>query len=631
MNGYSLWVVAGRRPRRLVGSPDSNSSSDTIMSGKLSRTGRMQSVNHLSLVTRFYLSRQIPMRHDALRRETSPSSRRMTKWMSKTSGGSFRRGTCPPSRRPGTPVRSSKQINDLQVVEAAGKNRRIPNIVRNLRRSCPWKTAGQRAENECRKASNNIGFPLATTVQVPTQQPDVLWKQETATCSHSYQSQRLHTDTIDRMLRDDQAPLTPFSCTAGQTVPSVTLQALFAAQLEEWIQSDMPSQTAENCSRTDKPILASVHETQEQTFQPSLRPAPCVCLHACSATRHTDVPMAVIHPVCLPSALALAAYDGNAGCSDSKCVVTYSNTGTTSTSSNCVSAGTPRHSSAWVSSLAAHISTQQSLQPHSSVFPVLAAVVSPQLIRPGCIPCTSNMASLPVAENDLCTAAQCHGDKQLHLFMSDKAGRCTDRATETAAVSLSFSASSKAVTAASNGGTSRMGRSRVKDCNVPLSTNPPVTSGNGHTPRTTFSNDLASSSPMALYSESNSGIAEGVSAFKCMECNAEFKAIAAYNSHLLGHKTNDTNSGARNKCGVCSRVFTRSWLLKGHMRTHTGERPFHCSFPHCNKAFADKSNLRSHTLIHTTISKSFACPKCARAFSQKRYLHKHMLEVCRII
>ena len=160
---------------------------------------------------------------------------------------------------------------------------------------------------------------------------------------------------------------------------------------------------------------------------------------------------------------------------------------------------------------------------------------------------------------------------------------------------------------------------------------------------------------------------------KCPECSLEFATLTDLHFHVSVHQMNNSvgegggggggggggrggggggsyaegngcsteaagNQGesglsgeTRNKCGVCSRVFTRSWLLKGHMRTHTGERPFRCTWPQCQRAFADKSNLRSHTLIHTTTAKSFSCPKCSRAFSQKRYLHKHMLEVCRII
>lgn len=114
--------------------------------------------------------------------------------------------------------------------------------------------------------------------------------------------------------------------------------------------------------------------------------------------------------------------------------------------------------------------------------------------------------------------------------------------------------------------------------------------------------------------------------FKCEVCEKEFYVSANYTTHLRTH-----DAQTKNKCDVCGKVFTRSWLLKGHMRTHTGERPFVCPYDDCDKAFADKSNLRSHMLIHSVTSKNFSCQKCGRSFAQKRYLHKHLLEVCRVV
>ena len=112
---------------------------------------------------------------------------------------------------------------------------------------------------------------------------------------------------------------------------------------------------------------------------------------------------------------------------------------------------------------------------------------------------------------------------------------------------------------------------------------------------------------------------------RCRLCTRIFTVMSAFRSHLL-----TTHCRPKNQCAVCGKHFSRSWLLKGHMRTHTGERPYRCPHVGCDRAFADKSNLRSHLLIHNANGKHYVCTRCNRAFAQKRYLHKHRLEVCKI-
>ncbi|KAH8990507.1 hypothetical protein EDB92DRAFT_1946461 [Lactarius akahatsu] len=57
-------------------------------------------------------------------------------------------------------------------------------------------------------------------------------------------------------------------------------------------------------------------------------------------------------------------------------------------------------------------------------------------------------------------------------------------------------------------------------------------------------------------------------------------------------------SSARYACSYCGRGFTRPSSLRIHVHSHTGERPFKCTFDGCNRTFSVQSNMRRHARTH---------------------------------
>lgn len=109
----------------------------------------------------------------------------------------------------------------------------------------------------------------------------------------------------------------------------------------------------------------------------------------------------------------------------------------------------------------------------------------------------------------------------------------------------------------------------------------------------------------------------------CNICNAKFSTRKAYFIHLRTlHKDMEPTDFI---CHVCSKTFTKSYMLTKHMRVH--EKPkYNCS--QCPASFTFPENLKRHENIHDPNHyRRFQCDRCSKSYSELKALQHHIRNV----
>ncbi|XP_063779422.1 zinc finger protein 407 [Pseudophryne corroboree] len=114
----------------------------------------------------------------------------------------------------------------------------------------------------------------------------------------------------------------------------------------------------------------------------------------------------------------------------------------------------------------------------------------------------------------------------------------------------------------------------------------------------------------------------GMREYKCHVCGVAFVMRKHLNTHLLGKHGVGTPKERKFGCNLCDRSFRERWALNNHMKLHTGEKPFKCTWPTCHYSFLTASAMKDHYRTHTG-EKSFLCDLCGFAGGTRHALTKH--------
>ncbi|XP_053620793.1 zinc finger protein 182-like [Plodia interpunctella] len=105
------------------------------------------------------------------------------------------------------------------------------------------------------------------------------------------------------------------------------------------------------------------------------------------------------------------------------------------------------------------------------------------------------------------------------------------------------------------------------------------------------------------------------------DCGKIMRKRSLYSAHIVDHMPKSVSENRLHECAVCGRRYSNKTLLREHIHTHTGDRPYSCNL--CDKTFANKYTHQAHLKIHEVRPRPHKCKQCGKTFLTQQNLSQH--------
>ncbi|KAM9817617.1 uncharacterized protein ACB057_002918 [Neosynchiropus ocellatus] len=105
----------------------------------------------------------------------------------------------------------------------------------------------------------------------------------------------------------------------------------------------------------------------------------------------------------------------------------------------------------------------------------------------------------------------------------------------------------------------------------------------------------------------------------CSLCDKAFKEKGALVMH---QRQKHYKELFRYPCPVCGKMFSSSSISR-HKLIHTGEKPFKCPVPECEKLYRSNPEVKRHMLLSHSTDRPYKCDVCGKGFILLCHLNNH--------